>query len=62
MIRIDIKNDGTGDPDTGNYRYTIWMPGAGGTIKLQGRIENHARILGWVQLAKRVLDAAARQR
>lgn len=57
MIRIDIINDGTGDRDSGNYFYSVHLPGE----TISGRYEDHQRDLGWAVLVREIIHAADSQ-
>ena len=52
MITIKIVNDGTGDIETGNYRYQVLV---NQDVIDSGLLENHKRRDGWRQLVAKLL-------
>lgn len=55
MLIIHIHNDGTGDIDTGNYEYSVYI---NRTPIAHGYIEGHSRADGWEPLAIKVAEHA----
>jgi hypothetical protein len=49
MLSIEFLNDGTGDEETGNYR---WAVRVNGITLIAGQLKGHNRHTGWEGLVK----------
>lgn len=56
LYLIEIRNDGSGTPEIGNYTVTLKSPD---NIELTCRVEGHHRADGALWLAKTALEALA---
>lgn len=56
MIRLDIRNDRTGDPKIGNYDVELWLPDGHWDVR-RARVEGFPRSLGWEELVRHAVNA-----
>ena len=54
MLQVKIVNDGTGTPESGNYKYSVLV---NGEVIQSGEITAHPRITGWKPLVRAVTYA-----
>jgi hypothetical protein len=55
MLIIQIHNDGTGNKETANYTYAVFVNQEN---IAQGEVKNHKRHRGWIELLKSVIEDA----
>jgi hypothetical protein len=60
LIRLDIKNDGTGTEEVGNYTVHLFLPTGRRIVPwrwCRARVEGHVRSEGWHALVLKAADA-----
>jgi len=58
MLVLNIRNDGSGDEEKGNYDYSVTV---NYNIIASGRIEGHERGYGWKALIIKLATALAKE-